>query len=249
MVLAAYNGLPISLEGCGAALGLAEQKLKEGKDLIRYFCVPCKATKANGGRTRNLPEHAPEKWELFKKYNRRDVEVEMQIHRRLANYPVPDTVWDEYHQDQEINDRGIMVDRELVRQAVHIDALSKEEITKRMTALTGLENPNSVVQLQGWLREQGFPMETLGKKEVAAAISGAPAQVAEVLFLRLKLAKSSIKKYQAMENAVCSDDRCHGMFQFYGANRTGRFSSKIVQLQNLARNDMPDLAEAPAGRL
>ena len=246
MVLAAYNGLPISLESCGAALGLPEQKLKEGRELIRYFCVPCKATKANGGRTRNLPEHAPEKWELFKKYNRRDVEVEMQIHRRLANYPVPDTVWDEYHQDQEINDRGIMIDRQLVEQAVHIDALSKEEITKRMTALTGLENPNSVVQLQGWLREQGFPMETLGKKEVAAAISGAPAQVAEVLSLRLKLAKSSIKKYQAMENAVCSDGRCHGMFQFYGANRTGRFSSKIVQLQNLARNDMPDLAEARA---
>ena len=244
MVLAAYNGLPISLEGCGAALGLPEQKLKEGRELIRYFCVPCKATKANGGRTRNLPEHAPEKWELFKKYNRRDVEVEMQIHRRLANYPVPAPVWDEYHQDQEINDRGIMIDRQLVEQAIRMDTVSKEDISQMMKELTGLENPNSVPQLQGWLKENGFPMETLGKKEVASAMKDAPREIAEVLSLRLMLAKSSVKKYRAMENSVCDDGRCHGMFQFYGANRTGRWAGRLIQLQNLPQNHMPDLAEA-----
>ncbi len=244
MVWAAYNGLPLSLEKAGAVLGFEEQKLKEGKELIRYFCCPCKPTKSNGGRTWNLPEHAPDKWTLFKKYNERDVQVEMQIQERLKNYPVPDFVWDEYHQDQEINDRGIRIDRELVRQAIRMDALSKESITKRMVELTGLENPNSVMQLSNWLRERGIALESLGKKEVAAAIEAAPVDIAEVLSLRLMLAKSSVKKYQAMENSVCEDDRCHGMFSFYGANRTGRWSGRLIQLQNLYRNSMPDLEEA-----
>ena len=244
MVWAAYNGLPLSLEKAGTVLGFEEQKLKEGKELIRYFCCPCKPTKSNGGRTWNLPEHAPDKWALFKKYNERDVQVEMQIQERLKNYPVPDFVWDEYHQDQEINDRGIRIDRELVRQAIRMDALSKESITKRMVELTGLENPNSVMQLSNWLRERGIALESLGKKEVAAAIEAAPVDIAEVLSLRLMLAKSSVKKYQAMENSVCEDDRCHGMFSFYGANRTGRWSGRLIQLQNLYRNSMPDLEQA-----
>ena len=244
MVWAAYNGLPLSLEKAGAVLGFEEQKLKEGKELIRYFCCPCKPTKSNGGRTWNLPEHAPDKWTLFKKYNERDVQVEMQIQERLKNYPVPDFVWDEYHQDQEINDRGIRIDRELVRQAIRMDALSKESITKRMVELTGLMNPNSVMQLSNWLRERGIALESLGKKEVAAAIETAPVDIAEVLYLRLMLAKSSVKKYQAMENSVCEDDRCHGMFSFYGANRTGRWSGRLIQLQNLYRNSMPDLEQA-----
>ncbi len=244
MVLAAYNGLPLSLEECGAVLGIGKQKLKEGKELIRYFCTPCRATKANGGRTRNLPCHAPEKWEQFKRYNRRDVEAEMQIHGRLAKYPVPDFVWDEYHQDQEINDRGILVDRAFAAQAIRMDALSKDGITQRMKALTGLENPNSVVQLKGWLAENGHGMEALGKKEVAAEVKDAPPEIAEVLSLRLMLAKSSTKKYEAMLNAACADGRCRGMFMFYGASRTGRFSGRLVQLQNLPQNHMPDLAEA-----
>ena len=244
MVWAAYNGLPLSLEKVGAVLGFEEQKLKEGKELIRYFCCPCKPTKSNGGRTWNLPEHAPEKWALFKKYNERDVQVEMQIQDRLKNFPVPDFVWDEYHLDQEINDRGIMIDRNVVEQAIRIDALSKESLTKRMVELTGLENPNSVQQLQGWLRVHGFPMETLGKKEVTAAIKDAPHEVKEVLSLRLQLAKSSVKKYQAMQNAVCADGRCHGMFQFYGANRSGRWAGRLIQLQNLPQNHMEDLAQA-----
>ena len=244
MVWAAYNGLPLSLEKVGAVLGFEEQKLKEGKELIRYFCCPCKPTKSNGGRTWNLPKHALEKWALFKKYNERDVQVEMQIQDRLKNFPVPDSVWDEYHLDQEINDRGIMIDRDVVEQAIRIDALSKESLTKRMVELTGLENPNSVQQLQGWLREHGFPMETLGKKEVTAAIKDAPNEVKEVLSLRLQLAKSSVKKYQAMQNAVCVDGRCHGMFQFYGANRSGRWAGRLIQLQNLPQNHMPDLAQA-----
>ena len=244
LVWAAYNGLPLSLEKVGAVLGFEEQKLKEGKELIKYFCCPCKPTKNNGGRTWNLPEHAQEKWELFKKYNARDVQVEMQIQDRLKNYPVPDFVWDEYHLDQEINDRGIMIDREVARQAIQIDALSKADITEQMITRTGLENPNSVVQLQQWLKKNSIEMDSLGKKEVIAAIKEAPAQIADVLSLRLQLAKSSVKKYQAMENSVCKDGRCRGMFQFYAANRTGRWGGRIVQLQNLYRNSMPDLEQA-----
>ena len=246
MVWAAYNGLPFGLDKVGAALGLEQQKLKEGKDLIRYFCNPCKPTKANGGRTWNLPEHAPEKWEMFKKYNQRDVEVEMLIQARLQNYPVPDYVWDEYHLDQEINNRGIMIDRELVAQAIRIDEISTADLTAQMQKLTDLENPNSVMQLKGFLSEKGIEAESLGKKDVAELLKTAPPELAEVLRLRLQLAKSSVKKYQAMQNAVCDDDRCRGMFQFYGASRSGRWAGRLIQLQNLPQNHLPDLEQARA---
>ena len=223
MVWSATLGLPLSLENTGAVLGLEKQKLAEGKDLIRYFCVPCKPTKANGGRTRNRPEHDPEKWKRFKAYNLRDVETEMQIQKRLSHFPVPDAIWEEYHLDQEINDRGIGVDMELVRQAIAIDARSRERLTAAMRELTELENPNSVQQMKQWLADQGMETDTLGKKAVAELVKTAPEPLREVLSLRQQLAKSSVKKYAAMENAVCADGRAHGMFQFYGANRTGRF--------------------------
>ncbi len=244
LVWAAYNGLPLSLEKVGAVLGFEEQKLKEGKELIKYFCCPCKPTKSNGGRTWNLPEHAPEKWALFKKYNARDVQVEMQIQQRLRNYPVPDFVWDEYHLDQEINDRGIMIDREVAEQAICIDEISKNDLTARMQTLTGLENPNSVVQMKSYLAEKGIEADSLDKKSVQELMKTAPADLKEVLSLRQQLAKSSVKKYQAMQNAVCADDRCRGMFQFYGANRSGRWAGRLIQLQNLPQNHMPDLEEA-----
>ena len=246
MVWAATLGLPLSLESAGAALGLEKQKLTEGKDLIRYFCVPCKPTKTNGGRTRNRPEHDPEKWKRFKAYNLRDVETEMQIQKRLSHFPVPDAIWEEYHLDQEINDRGIGVDMELVRQAIAIDARSRERLTAAMRELTELENPNSVQQMKQWLADQGMETDTLGKKAVAELVKTAPEPLREVLSLRQQLAKSSVKKYAAMENAVCADGRAHGMFQFYGANRTGRFSGRLIQLQNLYKNTMPDLAQARA---
>lgn len=244
MVWSATLGLPLSLEGVGAALGLEKQKLIEGKDLIRYFCVPCKPTKTNGGRTRNLPEHDREKWERFKAYNLRDVETEMQIQQRLSKFPVPDSIWEEYHLDQEINDRGIGVDMELVRQAITMDEHSKAKLSSAMQELTNLENPNSVQQMKQWLAENGLETDTLGKKAVAELIKTAPEPLKKVLSLRQQLAKSSVKKYTAMENAVCSDGRAHGMFQFYGANRTGRFSGRLIQLQNLPQNHMPDLAQA-----
>lgn len=246
MVWAATLGLPLSLESAGVALGLEKQKLTEGKDLIRYFCVPCKPTKANGGRTRNRPEHDPEKWKRFKAYNLRDVETEMQIQKRLSHFPVPDAIWEEYHLDQEINDRCIGVDMELVRQAIAIDASSRERLTAAMRELTELENPNSVQQMKQWLADQGMETDTLGKKAVAELVKTAPEPLREVLSLRQQLAKSSVKKYAAMENAVCADGRAHGMFQFYGANRTGRFSGRLIQLQNLPQNHMGDLAEARA---
>lgn len=246
MVWAAYNGLPFGLERVGAALGLEQQKLKEGRDLIRYFCNPCKPTKSNGGRTWNLPEHAPEKWELFKKYNQRDVKVEMQIQERLKNYPVPDFIWDEYHLDQVINDRGIMIDRELVEQAIKIDEISNADLTAQMQKLTNLENPNSVAQLKGFLSEKGIEADSLGKKDVAEMIKTAPPELVEILQLRLQLAKSSVKKYQAMQNAACDDDRCRGMFQFYGASRSGRWAGRLIQLQNLPQNHLPDLEQARA---
>ena len=239
LVWAAYNGLPLSLDKVGAVLGFEEQKLKEGKELIRYFCMPSRTA----GRKWNLPKHAPEKWELFKKYNRRDVEVEMQIQQRLKNYPVPNFVWDEYHLDQEINDRGIMIDRQLVEQAISIDEQTKKDLMARMQKLTGLDNPNSVMQLKGYLADNGLETETLGKKDVAALLKSVPADMAEILELRLQLAKSSVKKYQAMQNAVCDDDRCHGMFQFYGANRSGRWAGRLIQLQNLPQNHMSDLEQ------
>lgn len=246
MVWSATLGLPLSLENVGAALGLEKQKLTEGKDLIRYFCVPCKPTKTNGGRTRNLPEHDREKWERFKAYNLRDVEAEMQIQQRLSKFPVPESVWEEYRQDQEINDRGIGVDMELVRQAIAMDAHSKAELSAAMKELTDLENPNSVQQMKQWLAENGLETDTLGKKVVAELLKTAPEPLRTVLTLRQQLARSSVKKYTAMENAVCSDGRAHGMFQFYGANRTGRFSGRLIQLQNLPQNHMPDLAQARA---
>lgn len=244
MVWSAYMGLPLSLEGVGAVLGLEKQKLTEGKDLIRYFCVPCSPTKTNGGRTRNLPEHDMEKWNRFKAYNIRDVEAEMQVQERLVKFPVPDSVWDEYHLDQEINDRGILVDMPFVEQCIEIDRVSRDSLTAAMQKLTELDNPNSVVQMKGWLADNGLETDTLGKKAVAALMKEAPDHLAEVLALRQQLAKSSVKKYQAMQNSVCADNRVRGMFQFYGANRTGRFAGRLVQLQNLPQNHMSDLAEA-----
>ena len=244
MIWSAYMGLPLSLAGAGAVLGLEEQKLKEGKDLIRYFCVPCKSTKVNGGRTRNLPEHDREKWNLFKFYNKRDVEVEMSIQEKLKKFPVPDFVWEEYHLDQEINDRGIALDMAVVENAIAFDAKSKAELAEKMQKLTDLDNPNSVVQMKQWLLDNGLEMDSLGKKEVAQAVKTAPKELAEVLLLRQQLSKSSVKKYQAMQNAVCMDGRARGMFQFYGANRSGRWAGRMIQLQNLPQNHMPDLEQA-----
>ncbi len=244
MVWSAYMGLPLSLEGCGAVLGLEKQKLLEGKNLIRYFSVPCTPTKANGGRRRNLPKHDQKKWGLYKRYNIRDVETEMQIRQRLKNFPVPEDVWVEYHIDQEINDRGIRVDMELVRQAIALDGISHDRLTETMKGLTALDNPNSVVQMKAWLSDKGVKTDSLGKKAVSAMIDETEGNVSEALALRLQLAKSSVKKYQAMQKAACADDRCRGMFQFYGANRTGRFAGRLVQLQNLPQNHMEDLAEA-----
>ena len=244
MIWSAYMGLPLSLEGVGAVLGLKDQKMKEGKDLIRYFCVPCKPTKTNGGRTRNLPVHAPDKWAVFKSYNKRDVEVEMGIKEKLRKFPVPDFIWDEYHLDQEINDRGILVDMQLVNNAIDFDERSKSEIAAQMRNMTNLENPNSVSQMKSWLSDQGLETDTLGKKAVAELIKDAPENLAQVLALRQQLAKSSVKKYQAMQNSACNDGRSRGMFQFYGANRTGRWAGRLIQLQNLPQNHMDDLAQA-----
>lgn len=244
MVWAAYMGLPLSLEGVGAVLGLEKQKLTEGKDLIKYFCQPCAPTKSNGQRTRNLPEHAADKWLAFKRYNIRDVETEMSIQARLSKYPVPDSVWKEYHLDQEINDRGVGLDMELVRQAIQMDGRSRSELTQAMKELTSLDNPNSVQQMKQWLADNGVETDTLGKKAVAELLKTAPPELQKVLTLRQQLAKSSVKKYQAMETAVCADGRARGMFQFYGANRTGRWAGRIIQMQNLPQNHLDDLSEA-----
>ena len=240
MILAAYNGLPLALGQVGEALRFDQQKLKEGRDLIRYFCTPSKSS----GRQWNLPEHSPDGWSLFKQYNARDVEVEQQIRKRLENHPVPEFIWKQYQLDQEINDRGIMIDREMVGKAIEVDTLSREKLIKKMKDKTGLDNPNSVQQLKGYLAEHGIKADSLGKKDVAALIKTSPREIAEVLELRLQLAKSSVKKYLAMQNAVCKDNRCHGMFQFYGANRTGRWAGRLIQLQNLPQNHMPDLEQA-----
>lgn len=244
MIWAATMGLPLSLEGVGAVLGLEKQKLTEGKDLIKYFCHPCAATKTNGGRTRNRPFHAPDKWEAFKRYNIRDVETEMGIQHKLRKFPVPDEVWEEYHIDQEINDRGVRLDMELVSQAIAMDTRSREELTAAMKDMTALENPNSVQQMKQWLSDNGIETDSLDKKAVAKLLKDAPDKLADVLTLRQQLAKSSVRKYQAMEKTVCSDGRARGMFQFYGANRTGRFSGRNIQLQNLPQNHLPDLSEA-----
>ena len=244
MVWSAYMGLPLSLVGVGAVLGLEKQKLTEGKDLIRYFCVPCTPTKINGGRTRNLPGDDEEKWQSFKDYNKRDVETEIEIQKRLSKFPVPDEIWHEYHLDQEINDRGIKVDMDFVKQAIAMDEMSRTKLMNQMQEITELDNPNSVQQMKDWLADNGLETDTLGKKAVAELLKEAPEHLAEVLKLRQQLAKSSVKKYTAMENAVCADSRVRGMFQFYGANRTGRFAGRLVQLQNLPQNHMLDLKEA-----
>jgi len=244
MVWSAYMGLPLSLVGVGAVLGLEKQKLTEGKDLIRNFCVPCTPTKTNGGRTRNLPDDDEAKWQSFKDYNKRDVETEVEIQKRLSKFPVPDEIWHEYHLDQEINDRGIKVDMDFVKQAITMDEMSRTKLMDQMQKVTELDNPNSLQQMKGWLSENGVETDTLGKKAVAELLKDAPEHLAEVLKLRQQLAKSSVKKYSAIENAVCSDGRIRGMFTFLGANRTGRFSSKIVQLQNLPQNHILDLKEA-----
>lgn len=246
MVWAATMGLPLSLEGVGAVLGLEKQKLTEGKELIKFFCQPCAPTKANGQRTRNRPFHAPDKWEAFKRYNMRDVETEMGIQQRLAKFPVPDQVWEEYHIDQEINDRGVRLDMELVHAAIDMDTRSRQELTTAIKRMTSLENPNSVQQMKQWLSDNGMETESLDKKAVAELLKDAPAELREVLSLRQQLAKSSVRKYQAMENTVCADSRARGMFQFFGAARTGRFSGRNIQLQNLPQNHLPDLAEARA---
>ena len=246
MIWSAVMGLPLSLEGCGAVLGLEKQKLTDGKDLIKYFCQPCAPTKSNGQRTRNLPRHAPDKWAAFKRYNVRDVETEMSIQQRLQKFPVPDFIWDEYHIDQEINDRGVAIDLPLVRQAIDMDARSRSELTEAMRQLTELENPNSVQQMKQFLTENGLEVDSLGKKVVAELIKTAPPELRRVLALRQQLAKSSIRKYQSMINAVCSDGRARGMFQFYGANRTGRWAGRLIQLQNLPQNHLPDLEHARA---
>lgn len=244
LVWAAYMGLPLSLDKVGQVLKLENQKLKEGKDLVRYFCTPCRPTKSNGMRTRNLPEHAPDKWELFKEYNRRDVEVEMQIQEKLHKFPVPDTIWDEYHLDQEINDRGILLDMSLVHAAIDMDERARNVLTARMKELTHLDNPNSVVQMKDYLASKGIKTDSLGKKQVSQLMTEVTDDMKEVLRLRQMTAKSSVKKYQAMETAVCCDGRARGMFQFYGANRSGRWAGRIIQLQNLPQNHMEDLAEA-----
>ena len=246
MIWAATMGLPLSLEGVGAVLGLEKQKLTEGKDLIKYFCQPCIATKSNGGRTRNRPFHAPEKWEAFKRYNIRDVETEMGIQHKLRKFPVPESVWEEYHIDQEINDRGVRLDMELVQHAIAMDARSREELTATIKDITKLENPNSVLQMKRWLSDNGVETDSLDKKAIAELLKNAPDKLASVLILRQQLAKSSVRKYQAMEKTVCADGRARGMFQFYGANRTGRFSGRNIQLQNLPQNHLPDLADARA---
>lgn len=246
MVWAATMGLPLSLEGVGSVLGLEKQKLTEGKDLIKYFSAPCAPTKANGGRTRNHPFHAPDKWEAFKKYNIRDVETEIGIKDRLVKFPVPEEVWDEYHIDQEINDRGVRLDMDLVKEAIEMDSRSRSELTAAMKDMTALDNPNSVQQMKQWLSDNGLETDSLGKKVVAELIKTAPPELQTVLELRQQLAKSSVKKYQTMERAVCDDGRARGMFAFYGANRTGRWAGRLIQLQNLPQNHLPDLADARA---
>lgn len=244
MIWSATLGLPMSLENVGAVLGLDKQKLTSGKNLIKYFCLPCNPTKVNGGRTRNKYFHDKEKWEQFKSYNKRDVEVEMNIQEKLSRFPVPDFLWQEFYLDQEINDRGIEIDSLFVESAIKLDQEVKTHLMSELKHITGLENPNSVLQMRSWLKKHGLEMESLGKKEVAKELKTVGKELAEVLRLRQQLAKSSVKKYTAMKNAACMDYRERGMFRFYGANRTGRFAGRLVQLQNLPQNHLPDLAEA-----
>lgn len=244
LVWAAYMGLPLSLKAVGEVLKLADRKMDEGKALIKYFSVPCNPTKANGGRTRNFPEHDIQKWNTFKEYNKRDVEVEMSIHEKLHNYPVPDFVWEEFWIDQTINDRGIEIDTDIVKNAIKIDEITKTRLTAAIKEITDLENPNSVMQMKQWLAENGIKVDSLGKNEVKELLKSAPSRLATVLKLRQQLAKSSVKKYQTMQNTMCADQRARGMFRFYGANRSGRWAGRLIQLQNLPQNHMPDLREA-----
>lgn len=241
LVQASMLSLPLSLEGVGEALNLDKKKMSEGKDLIRYFCMPCKPTKANGGRTRNLPSDAPEKWELFKTYCVRDVDVEKQIRNKLAKFPIPDREQKLYCMDQRINDRGIMVDQELIGHAVACDLLYKETVTKKAYEISGLENPNSVSQLKDWLNEKGIEVDSLAKAAVEELVENTQGDVAEMMKLRLAMSKTSVKKYEAMERSVCPDGRVHGLLQFYGANRTGRWAGRLVQIHNLPQNHMEDL--------
>ena len=241
LVQASMLSLPLSLEGVGEALNLDKKKMSEGKDLIRYFCMPCKPTKANGGRTRNLPSDAPEKWELFKTYCIRDVDVEKQIRNKLAKFPIPDREQKLYCMDQRINDRGIMVDQELIGHAVACDLLYKETVTKKAYEISGLENPSSVSQLKDWLNEKGIEVDSLAKAAVEELVENTQGDVAEMMKLRLAMSKTSVKKYEAMERSVCPDGRVHGLLQFYGANRTGRWAGRLVQIHNLPQNHMEDL--------
>ena len=244
MVWAATMGLPLSLEGVGSVLKLDKQKLTEGKDLIKYFCQPCTTTKSNDGRTRNRPHHAPDKWDAFKRYNARDVETELSIQEKLSKFPVPESIWDEYHLDQEIDDRGVALDMTLVQQAIDMDCRSRLQLTTTMKKLTDLDNPNSVQQMKQWLSEHGLETDTLDKKAVAELLKTAPQPLGDALSLRQQLARSSVRKYQAMETAVCADGRARGMFQFYGANRTGRWAGRLIQMHNLPQNHLPDLEQA-----
>ena len=243
-VQAAELSLPASLADVGAALGLERQKLTEGKELIRYFCIPCKPTKTNGNRTRNLPQDAPDKWELFKTYCKRDVDVERQIAYKLRKYPITESEHELYVLDQYINDRGVLVDLELACQAVKINNIQTAVATDQAYELTGLENPNSVSQIKEWLKERGIEIESLSKKAVAELVDETDGDIQELLRLRLLLSKTSVKKYEAVIRAVCGDGRVHGMMRFYGANRTGRWSGNILQPQNLPQNHLPDLTLA-----
>ncbi|WP_416148929.1 DNA polymerase [Salipaludibacillus sp. HK11] len=244
MVWSAYLGLPLSLEGAAIVTGADKKKLREGKELIRYFCQPCKSTKTNGGRTRNLPKHDPDKWDRFKAYNLRDVETELSIHSKLQKFPMPEDEWKNYILDQHINDRGIQLDLKLVRQAIRCDDKVRDKLMSRLKEITKLDNPNSVAQIKTWLLENGVETESLDKASVKELLKDAPDHLSEVLELRQLLAKSSVKKYTAMESAVCSDGRARGLLQFYGANRTGRFAGRLIQVQNLPQNHLPDLEQS-----
>lgn len=244
MTWAATLGLPLSLEGVGTVLKLENQKLSEGKYLIRYFSLPCKPTQANGHRTWNNPQDDPPKWETFKAYNKRDVEAELQIQKKLQKHPVPETIWDEYHLSEEINDRGIRLDIPFADQAIRMDAIARDELSAEMQTMTNIDNPNSAQQMKQWLKANGLDTETLDKKAVKELIQTAPPQLRKPLQLRQQLSKSSVKKYIAMKNCVCADGRCRGMFMFYGANRSGRWAGRLIQLQNLPQNKMQDLTQA-----
>ncbi|HJF53944.1 MAG TPA: DNA polymerase [Limosilactobacillus coleohominis] len=243
-VWSATLGLPLSLRDVGTVLGLPRQKITAGKELVRYFCTPCKPTKANQKRTRNLPYHAPDKWQQFKQYNQRDVEVEMEITQKLSRFPVPRNEWQNYWMDQDINDRGIKIDQQLVDNAIKCQSEFHNQYMEKAKELTGLANPNSPLQLKDWLNYHGVQVNSLSKAAVAQHLQKTTGTVHQVLALRQLLSKSSVKKYQAMQKAKCRDGRVHGLLQFYGANRTGRWAGRLVQVQNLPRNSIPDLEAA-----